>query len=190
MITLMFTHLQLGLLLAKIGWVDIVGLLLFLWGLLAGAKRGLEVELPKFLDISAATILALRYYRVMGTMLHEKLAAPQYPAELLSFVVITLTCVVSFRLFFRILGMIVSLKFMDIISRAGGAVVGAVRYVLTFSLVSYFLLQIPLNFFANSYTFDRSWSGPFFAQTSEKYYRLVTYYMPFRLEIPGQIRSS
>ena len=185
MLHLAFTHLQMMTLFARIGWVDVVALVLILWGLAAGIKRGLEVELPLFLEIAIATYVTFHYYQVVGDILHAKLSAPEAPADLLSFLGIAVASVLALKLFFKLLGTIVTFKFMDAISRAGGAAVGAVRQILAFSLFSAFLLLLPLGFFQRSYSADRSWSGPFFAQTSGKFYRFADYYMPLKLEKPA-----
>ncbi|GEM_PF-1630926 len=174
-------HLKLLTVLAKIGWVDVVALLLIFWGLVAGIKRGLEVELPKFLEIAVSTVITFHYYEFVGSRLHTSLSAPESPAQFFSFLGIAVVSVLALRLFFKILGTLVSLKFMTGISRVGGALTGALRWILTFSLLSYFILMLPLNSIKNSFTAERSWSGPFFAQTSQKFYRLATYYAPFQL---------
>ncbi len=184
MLNLTFTHLQMMTLFAKIGWVDVVALVLVLWGLAAGIKRGLEVELPLFLEIAIATYVTLHYYQVVGDILHVKLSAPKAPADLLSFIGIAVASVLALKLFLKLLGTIVTFKFMDAISRTGGAAVGVMRLILSFSLFSAFLLLLPLGFFQRSYSTDRSWSGPFFAQTSEKFYRFADYYLPFKLGKP------
>ncbi len=185
MLHLAFTYLQMMTLFAKIGWVDVAALILIFWGVVAGVKRGLEVELPLFMEIAIANFITFHYYQVLGDILRVKLSAPEGPADLFSFLGIAVGSVLVLRLFFKLLGTIVSLKFMNAISRSGGAAAGALRFILAFSLLSYFLLLLPLGFFQNSYTAERSWSGPFFAQTSEKFYHFVTYYLPFKLAKPA-----
>lgn len=170
---------------AKIGWVDIVGLILFFWGILTGIRRGLELELPMFLEITLNTLVTLHFYQAVGGFLEVKFAVPEWPAELLSFMVLALVCGFFLRLFFNVLGTFVSIQFMAVVSRLGGGVAGCLRLMLFFSLVSYFLLMLPLDFFKNSFGTDRSWSGPFFAQASEKFYRLGTYYLPSKLKESG-----
>lgn len=184
------THLKLISILAKIGWVDVVAVILILWGLVAGIKRGLEIELPRFLEIVVATIVTFHYYESVGAILHTHLSAPQSAAKLFSFLGIALICVLVMKLFFKITGTLVSLKFMAAISRVGGGLIGILRFILTLSLLSYFLLMLPLDFFRSSFTFERSWSGPFFAQTSEKFYRFTTYYVPFKFEKPNLNKTA
>lgn len=182
MLNLTFTYLQMMTLFARIGWVDVVALILIFWGMVVGIKRGLEIELPLFLEIAISNFVTFHYYRVLGGILCAKLSAPEGPAYFFSFLGIAIGSVLALRLFFKVLGTLVSLKFMNAISRTGGAAVGALRFIFIFSLLSYFLLLLPLGFFQNSYTAERSWSGPFFAQTSEKFYRFTAYYLPLKLE--------
>ncbi len=184
MLNLTFSDLQLAALLTKIGWVDVVALVLIFWGLVIGFKRGLEIELPKFLEAAVATVVTLHYYQAVGDILHVNLSAPTYPAQVLSFLGIALGCFLIVRLFFKILATLVTISFMGTVSRVGGALAGSLRFILAFSLLSFFLLMMPLDFFKDSFSFERSWSGPFFAQTSEKLYRLTTYYLPFKLGTP------
>lgn len=176
--------------LAKIGWVDVVALILILWGMGNGIRKGLEVELPKFIEVSVATLIILHYYRVLGGIFQNQLSAPRYPAEIVSFFLIALSCFVTLRLLAKIAGAVITVKYVSPVSRAGGALAGTLRFILFFSLLSYFLVMIPLNFFANSYSFERSWSGPFFVETSEKFYRLVTYYIPVKLPAPTETRAG
>ena len=190
MLNFSFTDLQLAELVTKIGWVDVVAFILVLWGLIVGVKRGLEVELPTFLEVAVATVITLHYYQLVGALLQENLAVPRYPADLLSFFGIALSSIIVVKLFVKILGAVVTFKFMSGVSRIGGAILGMLRLILGFSLLSCFLLMIPLDFFTNSFSAERSLLGPFFAQTSEKFHRFTTYYIPFQLPAAGEIQGN
>lgn len=185
-----FTHLKISAIVTKIGWVDIAALCAVCWGTIAGLRKGLESELGKFTEVAAAGVVSYHYYPAVSGLLNTKLSAPKGAADFFSFLGIAILCILALKIFFNLAGTVVTFKFMGAISRVGGALAGAARCVLAFSLMSALLLMIPMNFFQNSYSAERSWSGPFFAQTSVKFYRWVVHYLPVKLPEANLIKPA
>ncbi|MBI4549712.1 MAG: CvpA family protein [Candidatus Omnitrophica bacterium] len=185
-----FTHLKISAIVTKIGWVDIAAFCAVCWGTITGLRKGLESELGKFTEVAAAVILSYHYYPALSVLLNTKLSAPKGAADFFSFLGLAILSILALKIFFNLAGTVVSLKFMGAISRVGGAVAGAARCVLAFSLMSALLLMVPIGFFRNSYSAERSWSGPFFAQTSVKFYRLFVNHLPLKLPEPGFLKPA
>ena len=71
------------------------------------------------------------------------------------------------RLLFEILGKLTHLEVASPFQWVGGFFLGGVRYFLFFSMISYFLMLIPVDWIQQSYRVQ-SWSGQFVAQIPAK----------------------
>jgi len=163
---------------SRIGWIDILSLLLVLWGLGRGLAKGLEDEFPRLISIAFATVVTLHYYEAFARLISFENPLVQYVVKLVSFVVTAFLSIVLVRFFFSALGAVATIKFNGVVSRLGGAVVGPVRMLLFFSLVVFFLMLTPLAFFKQSLGLERSVSGTFLLQASEKIHGICPSFFP------------
>jgi uncharacterized membrane protein required for colicin V production len=166
--------------LVSIGWVDVAAFLCIFFGAVMGLVKGLETELPKAAGAVLATVISLHFYKWGGELAHAYLALPVRAGQLLAFLALALLCVVGMSLAAKMVSSLVTVKFVSVISRVGGILAGIAGWTLHVALASYFLLLMPIDFLRRSFSYEKSLSGPFFAQASEKFYHLITAYLPFK----------
>ncbi|HNV86158.1 MAG TPA: CvpA family protein [Candidatus Omnitrophota bacterium] len=163
---------------SKLGWIDVVSILLILWGLGRGLAKGLEEEFPRLVSVVFATIVTLHYYEAFARLITFENPLVQYAVKLISFILTAFLSIILTRFFFSILGSIATIKFNGVISKLGGAIVGPVRLMLFFSLVVFFLMLTPLAFFKQALGFERSVSGGLLLQASEKMHEVFLKFLP------------
>jgi len=131
--------------------VEIGALVLVLWELLWGLKRGLSGELSRLISTAVVLTVGLRFYQGMGRLLAENTRLSEDPE--LALAVAFLLIVVCFALLFLILRMILrllmSVKFNDKIDRPGGGFIGLLRGVLMALLCIYAIGLWPHEYLQN-----------------------------------------
>jgi len=165
-------------LISKASWVDLVALVLIVWGILVGLKRGFEVEGPKLIGILVSTGLTLHFYEFLAGRLQVKVAVWDSLSKLVTFAVMAIVTAITMKFVFQVLSAVVSLKFTPLISHVGGAVAAVLRLALLFSLFTYFLLLTPLAFLRPALGYDRSVVGNFFLTASVEVHSVFAKHLP------------
>jgi len=116
-------------------WLDILMGGIVLRCLFIGATRGLVVEILKLIGVLVAVFITQHYFVSFARFLHEFVAAPEFMAEILAFVVLWIIVVVLFK--FLREGITLFLKKKDISNakRWLGGLLGISRGVLICSLL-------------------------------------------------------
>lgn len=162
----------------KASWIDLVALVLMIWGILVGLKRGMEVEFSKLVGIAASTLLTLHFYEPLASRFHLRLAIWDSVSKLVTFAVMAFIITIFVKFVFLVLSKVVTLKFSPLLSHVGGAVVAVLRLFLVFSLLTYFLMLTPFGFLRQSLGYDRSVTGPFFLASSDAIHTAGAKYLP------------
>lgn len=119
--------------------VEAFVLVLVLWELLWGLKRGLSGELARLVSTTIVLAAGLRFYQAAGRLLADNTKLSEDPE--LALAVAFLLIVVCFALLFLILRLILrllmSVKFNEKIDRSGGGIAGLLRGVLLALLCLY-----------------------------------------------------
>ena len=140
------------------GWVDWVLTVFVLVGILLGLKHGLSAELPRLFETAASLYVTMEYYGFLAQWLARETPWPESYAQVFTFAVVGFASWFALRLLFEILGKFFSLQVAAPFQILGGALLGAVRYLIFFSLISYLLTLFPVDFLHRSYQVQ-SWSG-------------------------------
>ena len=167
--------------LAHFGWVDWLLTLFIFVGILLGLKNGLSRELPRLLESLLSLYATLEYYGVLAGWLARETPWPESYCRIFTFLLIWFSASILLRLGFEIIGRLVHLEIAAPFQSLGGFLVGGLRYFLFASMVSYFLVLIPLDWTQSSYKVN-SWSGGVLIQTPTKIYEGIN-----RLLMTGKI---
>jgi len=180
----MFSQNEFSQIFAGIGWVDIIAMVLILWGVITGSKRGLEKELVSLLEIVVATILSLRFYKSVPGFLASENSIVTYVTELLCFLGFVAVSIILIKLLFKLIGAVATITFISPLSRVGGALTGGIKSALIFGLISFFILMLPFQFLERAYGYGKSTSGQFFTNLSANFTKLTLSYRPRRSTPP------
>ena len=132
------------------GWVDwTLAAFLFL-GVLMGLKNGLSKEIPRLIETLISLYVTLEYYGFFAVWISRETPWPESYARIFAFLVAWIATWVVLRLLFEILGRLTHLQVASPIQWIGGFFVGGLRYLLFFSMLSYFLVLFPLDWIQRS----------------------------------------
>lgn len=161
------------------GWVDwFLSTFVFI-GILLGLKNGLSRELPRLLESLISLYATLEFYGFFASWLARETPWPESYARIFTFISLWFVTGLVLRLLFEIIGRLVHLQIAAPFEWLGGLLVGAVRYFLFFSMISYFLVLLPMDWMQSSYKVQ-SWSGPILIQTPFKIHQVINRFLPFR----------
>jgi uncharacterized membrane protein required for colicin V production len=158
--------------LSHLGWVDWLLIAFFVVGVFLGLKNGLSKEIPKLLESLIALLVTFEYYGFFSEWLTRETPLTETYAKVLTFGLVWFICWICLRMIFEIVGKLLRLEVSAPLEALGGLAVGAVRYFLFFSLLSYFLILFPLDWIHQSYEVQ-SWSGPRILQIPPAIYQTV-----------------
>lgn len=117
--------------------IDIIVLIIILWELLMGLRRGLSGELCRLIGTGMVLLTALFFYEDFGLIIarHSRLAQNQETALALAFLLIAVGTGICLFLFRIMLHLLVSIKFNEAFDRPAGAGAGVMRGILLAFLI-------------------------------------------------------
>ena len=148
-------------------------------GVLLGLKNGLSKEIPRLIETLISLYVTLECHSFFATWIARETPWPESYARIFTFLIGWLASWIVLRLLFEILGRLTHLEVAAPLQWVGGFFVGGVRYLLFFSMLSYFLVLFPLDWIQQSYRVQ-SWSGPTVAQIPAKIHDWVNGIVLFR----------
>ncbi len=163
------------------GWVDWTLSAFLLVGILLGLKNGLSREFPRFLESLISLYVTMEYYGFFAAWLARETPWPEAYGRIFTFIFLWFLSGLVLRLLFEIIGRLVHLQIAAPFEWMGGLLGGGVRYFLFFSMVSYFLILLPLDWMQSSYKV-KSWSGPTLIQVPVKIHEGINRLLPFHKE--------
>ncbi len=161
------------------GWVDWTLTAFIFLGVLLGLRNGLSKEIPRLIESLISLYVTLEYYSFFATWIARETPWPESYARIFTFLLAWLATTLVLRLLFEILGKLTHLEVASPFQWVGGFFVGGVRYLLFFSMFSYFLVLIPVDWIQQSYRVQ-SWSGQIVAQIPAKIHDGINGVIPQR----------
>lgn len=149
------------------GWVDWILSIFILVGIIMGLKHGLSQELPRLLEIFISLYVTFQYYSFFSDWITRETPLPESYARPFMFGLVAVINWVALRLLFEILGKFIHLQIANPFQILGGLMIGAFRYFLIFSLISYTLVLFPPDWVNRAYRVQ-SWSGHVLTQFPQK----------------------
>lgn len=141
-----FESLKMGMIIAKLGIIDYILIVLLFIGSMIGYARGLSHQFPRFFISAVAVITTMHYYERISTLVTQHSSISPVIAQLVSFAVLVICSFVAMQFLLRAISVLGTFQCTYFLDRIGGAVIGAGRMVLYFSLFSFFIniLAIPI----------------------------------------------
>lgn len=143
---------------SHLGWVDWLLIAFVIVGFFLGLRNGMSKELPRLLESLIALLATFEYYGLLSDWLTRETPLMETYAKALTFGLVWFVCWLCLRMVFEILGKLIHLEVSAPFEAIGGVAIGGARYILFFSLLSFFLMLFPLDWIHRSYQVH-SWSG-------------------------------
>ena len=162
----------------SMGWLDIVLLCAFIFGVFLGLRRGLAKTFPGFFEVMIAQTLSIEYSQAIAQFLNTGFKS--IPVEILNivvFAVLAVGSIVILRFLFRLLALVASVDFKSPLNNVGAAIVGGLQFMLLLGLVSYFLTLFPIPFLQETFN-GRSISGPYLVASNQYVHQFLIKWFP------------
>jgi len=166
----------------KIGWVDIVFLILFTVGVFIGLNKGLGKILPRFIDIVVAQTVALEFFQTFAEFVNAKIPIPITLLEIIMFAGLGITSIVAVEFCFQLLTLIAAVEFKSLFKNVAGAILGGITGVLFLSVISWFVLLFPIPAIHESYT-NKSLSGNYLIDLTPNVHRSLSRFIPLQWRV-------
>ncbi|MBI4357960.1 MAG: CvpA family protein [Candidatus Omnitrophica bacterium] len=167
----------------KMGWLDVVFLIVFGFGVFLGLRKGLAKTLPGLIEVVIVQTVTIEYGLAIAQRLYVKLQViPLEALHIVLFASLALGLIVLLRLMFQMLALVASVEFKPPINNVGAAVVGGVQFVLYLGLLASFLTLLPLPFIQQTFS-GTSISGPFLAELSQSVHDFFVRWLPTTWQI-------
>jgi uncharacterized membrane protein required for colicin V production len=173
-----------GLFLAQLQWLDILSVIVFVLGVFFGLKRGLSKTIPFFVEVVLAQAVAVEYYSFSAAFLSKWVPVPLWILQASTFALLSVCVIILVKFVGQIISLVATLEFKPMVSNIGGALLGGLHFILFLSLLSSFIVLIPVPFIQESWT-SRSMSGPYLLEASKKANKIISPWLP--KELPEKV---
>jgi uncharacterized membrane protein required for colicin V production len=162
----------------KLGWVDIVFVVVFTASVFLGLKKGLGVMGRRALALTLAQVISFEYYQVFAHFVNVRASFfPLIILEVIFFVILVIVAYLLVNFLGFIISLIANIKFKDPASHIGGALFGGVGSILMLGIVTSFLLFFPIPQILESFE-SKSLSGPYLRQVTPKIHQWFSHLIP------------
>ena len=161
------TQSNLNLLVQGVGWVDVIFLLSFVFGMVFGLKQGLGRIIPQLFAIIVAQVVAVEYHGPFADLLYVGLRISFEFLDALVFALLAISSMVLVRLLFQLLTLMASVEFKSPVNNIGATILGGFQWILFLGLTASFLTFFPIPLVHEAFTSNRSLSGPYFVESSQ-----------------------
>ena len=158
--------------LGKINGVDLLLTALAARTVYSAMNGGFAAEFIKNLGAIASVFIALHYYVRLAAYFTHLVKLPEPLTQSLSFVIIWLLVLFVFRYFREGLGMVFTVQTISVVDRWGAALICAVRFILTASLLLFLFLLTGLPYMQQ--ITRASFSQKYILPVAPEVYRKIT----------------
>jgi len=155
----LFESLKIGVFVSKMGMVDLVVLIILLFGACVGFMRGLSHQFPRFVALWVTVVVTFHFYERLSALVAQHSSIPPLVATMASFCVLAIGSNIVVKLINSVIKKIVTIQFVYIVETVGGLCMGVLRYVLLLSLLAQFLVLLALPITQQVFS-EQSVSGP------------------------------
>ena len=139
-----FESIKVDFVLSQLGWIDLVIAILFVLGAIIGFIRGVGHQLPRLIALIATTVVSIHFYDRISQLVTEHSSISPVISQMAAFFLLAIGTTLVANLILSLCAKLVKVEFVYALERIGGLGIGACRYVLLFSLVSFFITLLPL----------------------------------------------
>ncbi len=152
-------------------WIDVLFLLLLLYGWIRGFRNGLSTLMGNVLQVLLTVTVTIEYYEAVAASFGVHQPIMSIALKFLTFLVFTVAFYFTFGFALKAVAGILRIQFQGILDKVLGGLLGAFHAVLILSFVSYFLILIPGKAIKELYE-ERALTGPFLADTCPQIHHL------------------
>ena len=134
-----FESFKIGMVVSKLGWFDLVVIIILTWGIIDGFVRGFVFHFPRFIAGVVNVVVTLHFYKLLSKIVLSHSSMPPVMVESISFVLLALCTTFVLKLVIILGSKLGKIECEYFIERILGAVIGGLRYVLFFSLLLSFV---------------------------------------------------
>jgi uncharacterized membrane protein required for colicin V production len=164
--------------LTKLNWVDLLIIILMLRTSYVAFQDGLSHELFPLIGSVVITVVGLRYYTQLSTILSQNMFnAPRQITDFLAFMLLVVVTGILFKLFKALADRIIKVEWHPLLERFGGLFVGVAKAAIVTSLVIITLSLAPLPYLQWSIR-DKSLMGMPFLKIGPAIYEKVSRILP------------
>ncbi len=163
-------------------WFDLIALIVLIRSSYIGFRRGLSMELFRFLGLIVSGFASFYYYERLGDILTLNTSIPQPISNAVCFIVILLLGIALFKVLGSFTRKVMQLSFTANFDSIGGAVCGLLKGAIIASFIVVLLQQIPSEYISESIEL-KSFSGRYFVKFSSNLYSLINRIQPEGLNL-------
>ncbi|MDD4764487.1 MAG: CvpA family protein [Atribacterota bacterium] len=152
-------------------------LVIILFNVFLGFKRGIIAEVLTLVGLIAVIFIAIFWYADLSSFLMKQFKWNQPLSHILSFILIFIAVIMTFRLFEYLLSHITALLLLNWINNLGGALFGFIRGAIIVGLLLFIVNFIPLPLEIN-YQIKESIFAEFFLKGLIIVYNSLREWMP------------
>jgi len=177
------TKINWALLWMNVGWIDVVFVVVFTVGVVIGLKKGIGKILALFFGVFLAQVATIEYKDSLAASASKLIPAiPKFVLEAGIFIFVAAACLLTVSLLAKILSLIGKIEFKSFVKNVGGGLMGGGLAILILSLVTTFVLILPVSSVRASIR-EGSLSGIYLEAVPVKIHGLL------RGLIPGKLRA-
>jgi len=158
-------------------WFDGLVLIILFRTSYVGFRRGLSMELFRFLGLVVSGFAAFYYFKPFGNIITLNTGVSQAVAEAIAFLVVLICGILIFRLLGTASRKIMQLAFAANIDAAGGLICGVLKGVIIASFAVVLMQQVPSEYISDSIEL-RSFTGPYLSKIATGVYELINRMRP------------
>ena len=141
-----FESVKIGMIISKLGWIDLFIVFFILWGAILGFTRGLKDQIPRFITICVVIITAMHFYKPIAALVVENSSIIPVLSETVTFFLLSFGAYIVSSLTLLAIGKLGTVEFVYFLERIVGGCLGALRLFFLACLLLFFvnLLSLPI----------------------------------------------
>ena len=139
-------------------FIDLIFILLMIMAVVKGLQRGLIVAVFSMIGFVVGLIAAVKFSTVVAAWLDDSINVSARWLPFLSFVLVFIVVILLVRLLAKVVESTIELAMLGWVNRIGGAIMYAVMYMMIFSVILFFAVEMNL---VDQDTLDNSTTYPF-----------------------------
>ncbi len=168
---------------------DWIVLVVLVWGVLQGSRKGFSDMFGKLLGIFLVSMLTLSFYGVGADQLAAQLPIlPEKVAQPFVFFMLAIFLWLSVSWCLKLFGKFLKVEAQGILKTLGGMVFGVARMMLLLSFFAQFLLFFPVKPLQQLFTPGHTYTGYTIARFAPDLHKMIV--SPFRKSVPRKIAES
>ena len=126
-------------------WIDIVIIIILIWSLIKGFRKGFIIELASLLALALGIFGAIKFSDFVAGFLSENVNLPTDYTPLIAFALTFIVIVIGVHFLARLIQGFVKMVALNIFNRLAGALFSGLKALLILSFVLFFLESIDQN---------------------------------------------